>query len=105
MATHFLGKRPATYSSADLRYCEVRPAALDVPAAPKGFGYGTDFTNWGQLGNGPCDDGSIPQSQYAYNGAGDCAWAGPAHEEMESAHNAGRPIPRFTCANVLDQYA
>lgn len=113
MALKF-GKRAATYDARDLRFTDVRPKDLkleDIQNAlpnirPYGGGYGTDFSNWGMLGNGPEDDGSIPaEDTAAIEGAGDCAWAGPAHEEMESAHNAKRPIPRFTCYNVLQQYS
>lgn len=104
-----LGKNAAAYVPGALRYTDVRPVDLDATSLPTltkkfGGGYGTDFSDWLMLGNGPCDDGSIT-SGYAENGAGDCAWAGPAHEEMESAHNAGRTVPKFTCANILDQYA
>ena len=100
-----LGRRPATYDKRDLHYADIRPLAL--PSIPKpGGGYGMDFglRGWLMLGNGPCDDGTIT-SGYAAQGAGDCAWAGPGHEEMESAYNARRPIPKFTCVNILNQYA
>jgi hypothetical protein len=84
-----------------------------LPPFPTHFGYGGDFKpgpvaqgGWGMFGNGPCDDGSITdQAWAAYKGAGDCAWAGPGHEEMESAKNAGRPVPQFTCLNILNQYS
>jgi hypothetical protein len=82
------------------------------PPMPAHFGFGGDFGGgpiaqggWGMLGNGPCDDGSIEEGWAAYAGAGDCAWADPAHDEMEAAKNAGRPIPPFTCLNILTQYA
>lgn len=101
-----LGKKPATYDSRDIRYADVRPTGLTLPKAPApGGGYGRDFTDWLMLGNGPCDDGSVESAWAAYQGAGDCAWAGPAHEEMEACKNAGRPIPAFTCLNILQQYA
>lgn len=103
-----LGKRPATYDKRDIHYADIRPAGLTLPTAPKpGGGYGMDFfsNSWLMLGNGPCDDASIPESDAAFQGAGDCAWAGPAHEEMELAKNAGRPVPHFTCLNVLEQYS
>jgi hypothetical protein len=103
MADHKLGKRPATYDQRDVRYSDVAAQLPAIPA-PHG-GYGTDFKDWGELGNGPCDDNTINPSWAGYQGAGDCAWAGPAHEEMAAAHNASRPIPKFTCLNVLEQYA
>lgn len=103
-----LGKRPATYDRRDIHYADIRPVGLTLPKIPtSGGGYGMDFgaNGWLMLGNGPCDDGTIPSSWYASQGAGDCAWAGPGHEEMEAAKNAGRTVPKFTCLNILDQYA
>jgi hypothetical protein len=103
-----LGKRPATYDSRDIRYADVRPKGTSLPTIPPpGGGYGMDFgaAGWLMLGNGPCDDGSIESSWAAYQGAGDCAWAGPAHETMEAAKNAGRPVPSFTCLSILEQYS
>jgi hypothetical protein len=102
------GKREATYDSRDFRYADLRPKTLALPNIPEGWGKGMDFgaSGWGMLGNGPCDDGSITdQSSYAYNGAGDCAWAGPAHETMAILKDANGTVPKFTCKNVLDQYA
>ncbi|MGO9957313.1 MAG: hypothetical protein ACLP50_15310 [Solirubrobacteraceae bacterium] len=101
-----LGKQPATYDSRDIRYADVRPSGVSLPKVPPpGGGYGTDFSDWLMLGNGPCDDGSVQSGWAAFQGAGDCAWAGPAHEEMEACKNAGRPVPAFTCLNVLQQYS
>jgi hypothetical protein len=101
-----LGKQPATYDSRDIRYADVRPSGVSLPnVPPPGGGYGTDFSDWLMLGNGPCDDGSVQSGWAAFQGAGDCAWAGPAHEEMEACKNAGRPVPAFTCLNVLQQYS
>jgi hypothetical protein len=101
-----LGKQPATYDSRDIWFADVRASAPSLPPAPApSGGYGGDFSDWLMLGNGPCDDGSIPKTDAAFEGAGDCAWAGPAHEEMEAAKNAGRPVPPFTCLNVLEQYS
>lgn len=101
MALH-LGKRPASYDSRDLHYAEVR-AGIQLPQAPPpGGGYGMDFgaAGWLMLGNGP-DDTVYP----GFQGCGDCAWAGPAHETMESAKNSGRPVPSFSGKTVVDQYA
>jgi hypothetical protein len=52
------------------------------------------------LGNGP-DDTVYP----GFEGCGDCAWAGPAHETMELCKNAGRLVPTFTGKAVVDEYA
>ena len=97
-----LGKRPATYDKRDLRYADIRPRGLALPTIPKpGGGYGMDFgtDGWLMLGNGP-DDTVFP----GFGGAGDCAWAGPGHEEMEAAKNSGRPIPKFSGATIIEQY-
>jgi hypothetical protein len=101
-----LGKRPYEPDDRDLRYADVRPAKVSLPTPPPpSGGYGRDFSDWLMLGNGPCDDGSIDPSWAAYKGAGDCVWAGPGHETMEACKNSGRPIPAFTCLNVLEQYS
>lgn len=101
-----LGKQAASYDRRDLTYADVRPSGLSLPAAAApSRGYGMDFADWLMLGNGPCDDGSVNETWPAFHGAGDCAWAGPAHETMEAHKNAGTPIPQFTCLNVLEQYS
>ena len=100
--TFQLGKKPATYDSRDFRYADAR-AGLTLPPAPApGGGYGMDFgaDGWGMLGNGP--DNTVFQG---FQGCGDCAWAGPAHETMEASKNAGRAVPRFSGKTVVDQYA
>lgn len=109
MRTFHYGKRPASPLRTDTP--EFRPLLRSVtgslPPIPHNFGHGYDFgaSNWGMLANGPCDDETIPASWYVHGGVGNCFWAGSAHEEMESARNAHRPIPRFTCLNVANQYA
>jgi hypothetical protein len=87
-------------------------AGGELPPMPEHFGYGGDFSGgpiaqggWGMLGNGPCDDGSINPDWAAYGGAGDCAFAGPAHETMADARNAGVSVPPFTCLSVLECYS
>lgn len=106
---NLLGKHPATYDARDIRYSDVRVGQPALPSAPAPHGgYGMDFTGqdgWLMLGNGPCDDSSLDPNWAAFNGAGDCAWAGPAHETMEACKNAGRPVPQFTCRNILQQYS
>jgi hypothetical protein len=93
------GKKPATYDSHDLLYADFRPKDIFIPDSQK-WGFGTDFTNWGMLGNGP--DNSVFQG---FGGCGDCAWAGPAHETEQAAHEAKRTIPHFTGAVVVEQYS
>jgi hypothetical protein len=104
------GKRPARpYTSAHVPIADLLKAvpAGTLPPIPKNFGHGYDFggTGWGMMGNGPCDDGTIPAGTYAYDGGGDCADAALSHIFMESARDAGRPIPKFTCASTLNNYA
>lgn len=101
-----LGKQPArpllagTISYGELRRPLVRAGLL--PKVPAIFGHGNDFAGgrWLMLGNGP-DDTVYP----GFQGCGDCAWAGPAHAEMEAARNAGRPIPSFSGKTVVNQYS
>jgi hypothetical protein len=111
-----LGKTDPKPVPGALTFDEVRgyfvKAGGTFPPLPDHFGSGGDFGpgpiahgGWGMLGNGPCDDGSINQDWAAFEGAGDCAWADPAHDEMEAAKNARRPIPPFTCRNILEQYS
>ncbi|MBV9805188.1 MAG: hypothetical protein JO130_18465 [Solirubrobacterales bacterium] len=107
---HHLGKRPARpYTSDHTPMAELLRAVPSgsIPPIPANFGHGYDFgaTGWGMMGNGLCDDGSITDtSLYAYGGGGDCVWAKFSHGFMESARNAGRPIPKFTCASTLNNY-
>ena len=85
---YFTGKRPATFRADTLRYSDVvtHSSSLTIPNPPfiRNWGYGEDFVNgpqgWKMLGNGPCDDGTIPPEYYAYNGVGDCGWAGGGSE-------------------------
>src|SRR5262249_43398757 len=55
---------------------------------------------WLMLGNGP--DSSVAPG---FQGCGDCAWAGPAHETMEAARTAGRPVPQFSGKTIVEQYS
>lgn len=99
-----LGKHPAEpVRSGTVRYGELRGSLARaglLPRIPKRFGHGHDLRDWLMLGNGP-DDTVFP----GFHGCGDCAWAGPAHAEMEAARAAGRAVPRFTGAVVVEQYA
>jgi hypothetical protein len=98
------GKRPATPDARDAKLGDflpgLRKAGL-LPKPPPVFGHGNDFAGeqWLMLGNGP-DDSVSP----GFGGCGNCAWAGPAHETMELCKNAGRPVPRFTGAVIVEQY-
>lgn len=101
-----LGKQDFVHDSRDLLWKDIRPKGVKVPTIPKPHGgFGMDFPYWRMLGNGPCDDNTIDPSQAAYNGGGDCVICVSLHSLMESAHNAGRPVPQFTCLSALQAYA
>jgi hypothetical protein len=101
-----LGKKDFIHDNRDLRWDEIKPKGVATPKFPKPHGgFGMDFKNWLMLGNGPCDDGSIDSSMAAYQGGGDCVIADKFHAFMESAHNAGRPIPSFTALLALQTYS
>lgn len=107
MTLHY-GKQDATpLRPGAVRYSELRPALVKdsqvtLPPFPRNFGHANAFPgdSWEMLGNGP-DDSVLP----GFGGCGDCAWAGPAHEIMESAKTSGRPIPPFSGATVVAQYS
>lgn len=100
--TQHLGKQPATYDSRDFRYADLRGQVQLPTIPPPGGGYGMDFgaDGWGMLGNGP--DNTVFEG---FQGCGDCAWAGPAHETMEACKNAKQTVPSFSGKTVVDQYA
>lgn len=103
MGTFKLGKRPPTYDARDVQFAALRPSlGVALPKAPTIFGHGNDFLGegWLMLGNGP-DDSVSP----GFEGCGDCAWAGPAHETMELNKDAKRPVPRFTGKVIVEQYS
>jgi hypothetical protein len=108
-----LGKLPAgPLRAGTVKYADLRPALVKagaLPPLPKMWGHGHDFPQgeWLMLGNGPLanGEGQLPAAwAAAQKGCGDCTIAGPAHEEMEAAKNAGRPVPRFSAQTVIDQY-
>ena len=80
MMPHKLGKKPAEPRPSDLKLSKYLKAA-DLPTPTKVFGYGMlapyGPDKWGMLGNGP-DDTVEP----GFEGAGDCVFAGAAHETI-----------------------
>jgi hypothetical protein len=111
------GRKPYQPDSRDFKLSELADverlaATLPDVGAPRG-GYGADFQTdmpstkggWGALGNAPQDDGTIPMSWAAAQGAGDCVLASRAHQHMEKARNAGRVVPLFTCLSTIQEYA
>jgi hypothetical protein len=97
--THRLGKAPATYDRRDLQFAHYRAGAL--PPHPKTFGHEKliGARAWQMLGNGP-DDSVRP----GFQGAGDCVFAGAAHETMMWNLEAGVDV-KFTGANVIADYS
>lgn len=98
------GKRAASYDPRDVQYASLRGVlkATGLPKPPTVFGHGNDFLGegWLMLGNGP--DDSVMSG---FEGCGDCAWAGPAHETMELCLDAKRPLPKFTGRVIVEQYS
>ena len=107
-----LGKLPATSPRSSVRYADLRPALVKaslLPPLPLLWGHGHDWPQgkWLMLGNGPVGpgEGTLPAGwTAAEQGCGDCTVAGAAHEVMEAARNAGRPVPGFSAATVVEQY-
>lgn len=86
-----LGKAPATdFGAANVTLKMVQ--AEELPAAPRSFGHGTMFRDWGMLGN---------------DAVGDCAFAGSAHEHMcwTGIGNKGTLSSKFTTSGVLSDYS
>lgn len=82
-----LGKQPATYDRRDLLFASYR--AKRLPDHPARFGHTSRVRGWSMLGN---------------DRAGDCVFAGAAHETMLWNAIVGRRV-RFSTAAVLGDYA
>lgn len=90
-AAGLLGKTPATdFGAANVTLKLVQ--AAELPAAPRHFGNGRMFRDWGMLGN---------------DAVGDCAFAGSAHEHMcwTGIGNKGAQSSKFTTSGVLSDYS
>lgn len=87
--TFALGKRSARAGAVKLKFeTYFDPSALPVP--PAMFGRPWLISDWGILGN---------------DLVGDCVWADAAHQTTLWNAEAGAPIPVFTDACVLADYA
>lgn len=93
-----LGKKPFVPDARDIRFSVVR-AAVTLPTPPAHFGHGLMFKDWLMLGNGP-DDTVVP----GFQGAGDCVFAGAAHETMETNKLAGHTV-KFDGKAVISDYS
>lgn len=84
-----LGKKPATHDPRDLAFNEYR-IGPELPRRPRTFGSeGLVKEEWGMLGN---------------DTAGDCVWAGAAHEHMLWCATAGT-VTTFAPQDVLAAYS
>lgn len=94
------GKAPAVYNKNTPQYSWFRRVS-DLPARPKYFGDESliGATDWNMYGNGP-DPTVAPDFQ----GAGDCVFAGGAHETLLFNAEANNPVV-FTGANVISDYS
>lgn len=94
-----LGKKDATYDHRDLQFAHYRTGA-PLPPHPAQFGHETLVgSDWQMLGNGP--DNTVLAG---FQGAGDCVFAGGAHETMLWTLEAGSPAT-FTGANAISDYS
>jgi len=86
-----LGKKPATYDERDLQFAHYLDPAFALPPHPLNFGHEQAFPakGWGMLGN---------------DRAGDCVFAGGAHETMLWNAEAKNIVP-FSDACVLSDYS
>jgi hypothetical protein len=85
-----LGKAPAAPRPKDFLFAEFLTPAPAMKEAPVGFGHGKLVTGgWGMLGN---------------DNAGDCVFAGAAHETMLWNAIAHRQVP-FNTSGVLSDYS
>lgn len=96
-----LGKKPATTDERDITFAALKLEVPTLPHPPARFGHGDLYhgDGWLMLGNGP-DETVAP----GFQGAGDCVFAGAAHETMLTNRLAGRQI-NFTGANVIADYS
>lgn len=83
------GKKPARYDPKDIHLDQVVDLERVLPRIPAQFGHDAAVTEWGMLGN---------------DRAGDCVWAGAAHETILWTTEAGAPA-QFDDQSVLSDYA
>lgn len=84
-----LGKKPARHGAVTFLW-DMFFDSRKLPFPPVGrFGHYSLIKSWGMLAN---------------DQAGDCVWAGAAHEEMMWAKEAGANV-QFTASNVLSDYS
>jgi hypothetical protein len=94
-----LGKQPAAPRPTDFAWSALA-GDVKLPTVPSRFGHANMFTDWWMLGNGP-DDTVEP----GFQGAGDCVWAGAAHEHRLINKLVRHLDLQFTGRNVIDDYS
>ena len=93
-----LGKQPAQPKPKDLQWSSLA-ASVQLPSVPARFGHANLFQDWWMLGNGP-DDTVAP----GFQGAGDCVWAGAAHEHRLINKLVHKVDVQFTGKDVISDY-
>jgi hypothetical protein len=94
-----LGKQPSQPKPKDLQW-SVLAASVQLPAVPARFGHANLFQDWWMLGNGP-DDTVAP----GFQGAGDCVWAGAAHEHRLINKLVHQVDVAFSGKDVISDYS
>ena len=94
-----LGKQPVAPQPTDLQWSALG-ANVTLPNAPTRFGHANLFQDWWMLGNGP-DDSVEP----GFQGAGDCVWAGAAHEHRLINKLVHQVDVQFSGENVISDYS
>jgi hypothetical protein len=94
------GKAAPTLDVRDALFTEFATVAK-LPRIPTQFGNEDviDSNKWGMLGNGP-DDSVAP----GFGGAGNCVFAGAAHETMLWRRVSAKRAVRFTGAEAIQDY-
>lgn len=94
-----LGKKEAQPRPKDFRWADFR-AEVALPSLPGRFGHANLFTDWGMYGNGPDDT-----VQPGFKGAGDCVFAGAAHEHRMILHVVKRVDVPFNGKTAIADYS
>jgi hypothetical protein len=76
------------------------PSDIELPKLPRVFGHGLLYQDWAMLGNGP-DDSVEP----GFGGAGNCVFAGGAHEVRMVNHVVSHVEVPFTGREAIQAYS
>jgi hypothetical protein len=94
-----LGKTDHVHDPRDLLFARYVHALPALPVGPLGHDTLLPADGWQMLGNGP-----DPTVAADFEGAGDCVWAGSAHETMLWNLEAGVTVD-ITADNALSDYS